>query len=112
MVMSNTLVHRKNKNKKYNVRFFLLCSPVLVPQIAGGDIPPGFVTVYNQDGKLGESLIQCKPFRVKFFVIHSSQKFTLSIVGRPNLQKVPETLLPGARLRAFSKLFLDLASFF
>ena len=34
------------------------------------------------------------------------------IVGRPNLQKVPETLLPGARLRAFSKLFLDLASFF
>ena len=33
-------------------------------------------------------------------------------LGRPNLQKVPETLLPGARLRAFSKLFLDLASFF
>ena len=79
MVMSNTLVHRKNKNKKYNVRFFLLCSPVLVPQIAGGDIPPGFVTVYNQDGKLGESLIQCKPFRVKFFVIHSSQKLDIKI---------------------------------
>ena len=33
------------------------------------------------------------------------------IVGRPNLQKVPETLLLRARLRAFSKLFLDLASF-
>ena len=28
------------------------------------------------------------------------------------MQKVPETLLQGARLRAFSKLFLDLASFF
>ena len=33
-------------------------------------------------------------------------------IGRPKLQKVPETLLLGARLRAFSKLFLDLASFF
>ena len=34
------------------------------------------------------------------------------ILGHPNLQKEPETLLPRARLRAFSKLFLDLASFF
>ena len=33
-------------------------------------------------------------------------------IGRPNLQKVPETLLLGARLRGFSKLFSDLASFF
>ena len=37
--------------------------------------------------------------------------FTSVAAGRPNLQKVPETLLQGARLRAFSKLFLDLASF-
>ena len=29
-------------------------------------------------------------------------------LGRPKLQKVLETLLLGARLRAFSKLFLDL----
>ena len=28
------------------------------------------------------------------------------------MQKLVKTLLPGARLRAFSKLFLDLASFF
>ena len=33
-------------------------------------------------------------------------------LGCPNLQKVPETLLQGARLRAFLKLFLDMASFF
>ena len=37
---------------------------------------------------------------------------SIHCLGRPNLQKVHETLLPGARLRAFSKLFLDLASFF
>ena len=36
----------------------------------------------------------------------------MATLGRPNLQKVPETLLHGARLRIFSKLFLDLASFF
>ena len=41
-----------------------------------------------------------------------TEKWALRSLGRPNLQKVPETLLPGARLRAFSKLFLDLASFF
>ena len=34
-----------------------------------------------------------------------------SILGRPNLQEVPETLLLRAHLRAFSKLFLDQASF-
>ena len=34
------------------------------------------------------------------------------LLGRPNLQKVPESLLLGACLRAFSKLFLDLTSFF
>ena len=38
--------------------------------------------------------------------------YLLCSIGRPNLQNVPETLLPGARLQAFSKLFLDLVSFF
>ena len=33
-------------------------------------------------------------------------------LGCPKLQKLVETLLPGARLRAFSKLFLDLTLFF
>ena len=33
-------------------------------------------------------------------------------LGRPNLQKVPKTLLQGACLQAFSKLFLDMALFF
>ena len=34
------------------------------------------------------------------------------LLGRPNLQKLVETLLLRARLRVFSKLFLDLAFFF
>ena len=55
-------------------------------------------------------------FQAKF-VSFFSKNLTMSLflvreLGRPNLQKVPETLLHGARLRAFSKLFLDLTLFF
>ena len=38
--------------------------------------------------------------------------FDLNLVGCPILQEVPESWLFRARMRTFSKLFLDLASFF
>ena len=34
-----------------------------------------------------------------------SQNIYDSTIGRPNSQEVPESLLSGARLRTFSKLF-------
>ena len=67
-----------------------------------------------------------KNYRGEFFVFcHSYGHWTLPSIypffighflaiplGCPILQEVPESWLLGARLRTFSKLFLNLASFF